>query len=170
MTSKQPPILLEYWKPPKAVRHLRANSRNLLSSSPDRPLPPIRTNTIKSREDYWGYWESEKKLPLSTTTTVTSSTTTTMTRYSQNPFADNIHMMDNRMPPGPPPAYKVDREDTLAPRWWDVKHWSKKAFLLAALALAAIIVIAVVVAIEVEKKNRYPSYTALSYSLTDTCE
>ncbi|RDW95161.1 hypothetical protein BP5796_00924 [Coleophoma crateriformis] len=168
MTSKQPPLLLEYWKPPKPVRHHRANSRNLLSSTPDRPLPPIRTNTIKSREDYWGYWESDKKLPLSTVTSVSSSTTSTMTSYSQNPFADNIHMMSHNMPAGPPPAYKVDREDTLAPRWWDVKNWSKKSFLLAGLALAVIIIIVVVVAVEVEKNNRYPAYSALSYSLTDT--
>lgn len=71
---------------------------------------------------------------------------------------------------GPPPAYKVDREDTLAPKWWDARHWSKKTYLFVGLGLAVLIAVLVVIIVEVEKKNAYPNYSALSYSLQDTCQ
>lgn len=68
------------------------------------------------------------------------------------------------------PHYKVDNEDTLAPRWWDVRQWSAKKLLLVGAGLAALIIILVVVIVEEEKKNVYPTYTALNYTLADTCK
>lgn len=76
------------------------------------------------------------------------------------------HMNDN----AEPPAYKLDREDTLAPRWWDVRQWSKKLLLFVILALAIIIAIIIAVVVVVEKKDKYPNYSQLSYSLVGNCK
>ena len=70
---------------------------------------------------------------------------------------------------GPPPQYKLDDEDTLAPRWYDVKRWGKKIWIAVAAIIAIIIIIIVVGAVEGVEKNRYPDYSKLSYSLADTC-
>lgn len=72
-------------------------------------------------------------------------------------------------PLGPPPPFKIDREDSLAPHWWDVRGWSKKRILLVALGLLILIVVIVIIAVEVSKKSAYPNYTALTYTLADTC-
>ncbi|TVY13130.1 putative glycosidase [Lachnellula arida] len=69
---------------------------------------------------------------------------------------------------GPPPAYKVEDEDTLAPRWYDAKRWGKKVWIAVAAIIAIVIIIIVVGVVEGEKKNKYPDYSKLSYSLTDT--
>lgn len=71
-------------------------------------------------------------------------------------------------PLGPPPPFKIDREDSLAPHWWDVRGWSKKRILLVALGLLILIVVVVIIAVEVSKKSAYPNYTALTYTLADT--
>lgn len=71
---------------------------------------------------------------------------------------------------GPPPKYELDDPSSLAPRWWDMRAWSKKKWAIFVAGIAALIIIIVVVAVEVEKKNAYPDYTALSYSLKDTCK
>lgn len=68
---------------------------------------------------------------------------------------------------GPPPQYRLDDPDTLAPKWYNVKRWGTKVWLAAAVIIGIIIVIIVVAAVEVEKKNKYPDYSALSYSLAD---
>lgn len=78
---------------------------------------------------------------------------------------DTTRMMNN---PGPP-AYKLDREDTLAPHWWDVREWSKKVITFVVLGVAIIIAIIVAVVVVVEKKNKYPNYSQLSYSLVGNC-
>lgn len=69
---------------------------------------------------------------------------------------------------GPPPAYKVEDEDTLAPKWYDAKRWGKKVWIAVAAIIAIVIIIIVVGVVEGEKKNKYPDYSKLSYSLTDT--
>jgi len=71
---------------------------------------------------------------------------------------------------GQPPAYRIDDEDTLNPRWYDVREWGKKIFIGIGVAVAIIIIIIVVAVVEVEKANRYPDYSALSYSLSETCK
>lgn len=50
------------------------------------------------------------------------------------------------------------------------KPWWKRAWPLLALAAVVVLVIVIVVPVEVEKKkNRYPDYSQLSYTLADTC-
>src|SRR4051812_44096898 len=71
----------------------------------------------------------------------------------------------------PPPKYELDRPGTLSHRWWDVRAWSKKKMLLVGGGLVVVIIIlAVVIGVEVSKKNAYPNYSQLSYSLKDSCE
>ncbi|TAQ87261.1 hypothetical protein B7494_g4434 [Chlorociboria aeruginascens] len=70
---------------------------------------------------------------------------------------------------GPPPAYKVDADDTLAPRWYDVKAWSKrKRLLILGGVLAVVIIILVAAIVEAKKTNAYPDYSKLTYTLADT--
>lgn len=86
-----------------------------------------------------------------------------MASRRKNRASDEVHMM------GPPPTYAVDEEDTLAPRWYEVKHWSKKVWLLVGLGIAIIIAIIIVIAVVVSRNNRYPNYSKLNYSLKETC-
>ncbi|KAL3422875.1 putative endo-1,3(4)-beta-glucanase [Phlyctema vagabunda] len=132
-SSREQPKLLEYWKPPKAVHHIRSSSKALFS--PSSRLPPIRTNTIKSREDYWDYWENKKATDVAVRDLDLESDIMSYQRQAQDPFADNIHMADHSAykHSAPPPTYEVDKEDTLAPPWWDVRHWSKKVYCFVAL-------------------------------------
>ncbi|TVY85146.1 putative glycosidase [Lachnellula suecica] len=84
-----------------------------------------------------------------------------MASRTKNAFSENVHT-------GPPPKYQLDDEDTLAPRWYDVKRWGKKIWLGVAALIAIIITVVVVAVVEVEKKNRYPDYSKLTYSVADT--
>jgi hypothetical protein len=48
--------------------------------------------------------------------------------------------------------------------------WWKRAWPILALVAVVVLVIVIVVPVEVEKKkNRYPDYSKLSYSLTESC-
>ena len=86
----------------------------------------------------------------------------------KNNYSEDISMVHGG-PMGPPPAYKLDREDSLAPHWWDYRGWSMKKLLLIVAGLVLLVVIVIIIAVEVVKKNAYPNYSALTYTLTDTC-
>ena len=138
---------LEYWKPPKAVRHIRSkSSTGFLSSSKGNR----RTTFSKSTDIEEGSEEVIEKH-------MSFNTIGNMADRTKNAF----HM-------GPPPAYKVEDEDTLSPRWYDAKRWGKKVWIAVGAIIAIIIIIVVVGVVEGEKKNAYPDYSKLSYSLTDT--
>ncbi|CAD6453530.1 5834f7c0-8a9b-486d-a0c8-bd864eff9080 [Sclerotinia trifoliorum] len=77
-------------------------------------------------------------------------------------------MQNTDMPRGPPPEYELDDPSSLAPRWLDVRAWSKKRWVIVGVGLVVLIIIVVVIAVEVSKKNTYPNYSQLSYSLKDT--
>jgi tetrahydromethanopterin S-methyltransferase subunit E len=47
--------------------------------------------------------------------------------------------------------------------------WGWKGFAILGTVVVLVIVIIVVVAVEVTKKNKYPDYSKLNYSLVDTC-
>lgn len=74
------------------------------------------------------------------------------------------------MPSDSPPKYEVDDPSSLAPRWWDVRAWSKKTLAIVGAGLIVLIIVVVVVPVEVSKNNAYPNYSPLNYSLKDTCE
>ncbi|CAJ2507885.1 Uu.00g090710.m01.CDS01 [Anthostomella pinea] len=75
---------------------------------------------------------------------------------------------------GSPPTYAADHP--LPPRanmgpphqpWWKPKGWRKRTWAIIAVVLVAIILAAVLAGVLVTKANRYPDYSALSYSLQD---
>jgi len=70
---------------------------------------------------------------------------------------------------GPPPQYKIDDDDTLAPRWYDLKRWGKKVWIALVAIIIIIIVVVVVAVVEVEKKDKYPDYSKVTYTVADTC-
>lgn len=74
---------------------------------------------------------------------------------------DNIHMLRQ----SPPPYDDLDKASS--PAWYNIAAWSKKKIAIVAAAIIAIIVVAVVVPVEEVKKNRYPDYSALDYSMVD---
>lgn len=56
---------------------------------------------------------------------------------------------------------------------WNVRQWGKRAWgIVCGVAIAIIVVVAVVAVVESNKAraNRYPDYTKLNYSLSDTCK
>jgi hypothetical protein len=73
-------------------------------------------------------------------------------------------------PMGPPPSYSVDRDDTLNPGAWNMRYWSWKKWAALVAGVIIVVVIIVIVVVEVEKKNKYPDYSALTYTLADTCK
>lgn len=48
------------------------------------------------------------------------------------------------------------------------RNWSRKCWIILALAIVIIIVVVVVVAVVVTRENRYPNYSKLNYALVDT--
>lgn len=84
----------------------------------------------------------------------------------KNEVENNIQMVPN----GPPPAYAFNNiPEVRNPRWFDVRYWSKRTLILSALALLILIVIVIAVAVVEVKKNAYPDYSKLNYSLVDQC-
>jgi len=143
---------LEYWKPPKAVRHhTRAKSSAIFSAG-----GVIRSFTSNHSD------KGEKSLATKTTTKIDE-----MSYWPKNQYSEGVNMVSREQPP----AYRIDDEGTLNPRWYGVREWGKKIWIRigAAVAVAVIIIIIVVAVVEVEKANRYPDYSALSYTLSETC-
>lgn len=73
---------------------------------------------------------------------------------------------------GGPPAYgyRIDDEDTLQPPWWQIQYWSPRKLILLGVGVAATIAIIVTIVVEVEKKNAYPNYNSLNYTMVDQCQ
>jgi len=140
---------LEYWKPPKAFRHIRAKSSAIYSPGPTPARIVFTQEGETGREREMSYGERAG-------------------RGNENPFSDNMQMATS--PGASPPAYVTDKPETLEPRWYDFKRWGWKRWAILGAGVVAIIVIVVVAVVEVEKANRYPDYSKLSYSLEDTCE
>lgn len=53
--------------------------------------------------------------------------------------------------------------------WWNPRYWRKRVWAGVAALIAIIIIIAVAVGVTQSKKNAYPDYSELNYSLKDTC-
>ena len=138
---------LEYWKPPKAVRHhIRAKSSAIFSAG-------------GNRHSFSHISEKEEK-SFTTTAKIPE-----MSSWPTNQYSEGVNMASR----GAAPAYRIDDEDTLKPRWYDVREWRKKIWIGLGVAVAIIIIVVVVAVVEVERANRYPDYSPLSYSLAETC-
>lgn len=65
-----------------------------------------------------------------------------------------------------PPPYDSYEKQT-SPAWYNVKAWSKKKMGIVAGIIIVLLIIIIAVAVVEVRKNRYPDYTALSYSMVD---
>ena len=142
---------LEYWKPPKAVQHQTIKSKKG-SQGLSLSLQNILVEVVE-------YPTDRKEMSF--------ATIEDMNTRRKHPYSENIGMVgESTSHMGP---HKFDREDTLNPSPWDIRHWSWKKWAMLIAGVVIIIVIIVVVVVEVTKKNKYPDYSALTYSLADTC-
>ncbi|KAI9740573.1 MAG: hypothetical protein M1834_005154 [Cirrosporium novae-zelandiae] len=90
-----------------------------------------------------------------------------MVGYQHQNFNDDINLTGNpRDGYDYPPPYESTRGAPTSK--WNPKTWNKKMLLLSIGAVVAIIVIAVAVAVVEVRKNRYPNYSKLSYSIEET--
>lgn len=53
--------------------------------------------------------------------------------------------------------------------WYNPRYWRKRVWAGVATIVVIIIIVVVAVAVSESRKNRYPDYSALEYSLADTC-
>jgi hypothetical protein len=53
--------------------------------------------------------------------------------------------------------------------WYNPRYWRKRVWAGVATIVVIIIIIIVAVAVSQSRKNRYPDYSPLEYSLADTC-
>jgi hypothetical protein len=65
------------------------------------------------------------------------------------------------------PGQDVRRASPSMP-WWNPRYWRKRVWAGVVVAILVILAIIIGVAVTQAKKNKYPDYTALSYSLKDT--
>lgn len=71
--------------------------------------------------------------------------------------------------PGSPPEYKLDRDGSLAPRWYEFRYWSKKKWIMIGVAFVLILVIVIAASVVATRRGgSYPDYTRLNYRLAET--
>ena len=132
---------LEYWKPPKAVQHLRAK-RSLLFTPAGKTLRPSFANSLQLGDSDL----DEKDMSFATK-----------------------HVGTEQVQRRGGSGSQFDREDSYYHPWYNFKYWGKKAWAGALAVVVLVIVIIIIIAVEVTKKNAYPDYTKLNYSLAETC-
>lgn len=130
---------LEYWKPPKAVQHIRAKSSSLFTPA-NKGHRLSFANSLESGDKHL----DKKDMAFATKS------------------ADEVQMRGGY-------GYQLDQGDTLSQPWYNFKYWGKRAWAGFIAVVVIIIVIIIIVAVEVTKKNAYPDYTQLNYSLAETC-
>jgi hypothetical protein len=85
-------------------------------------------------------------------------------RGKQATWRDDVRAVDG-------PNHDFDRPETLAPKWYEWRHWSKRKWIMAGVTGVLLLVLIIVVAVVASRKNgSYPAYAALSYSLAETCK
>jgi hypothetical protein len=138
---------LEYWKPPKAVQHIRSRSTNETSK-------PQRSPSVYS------FSSSKKDIQLR------ESSDSYRVDQKHTTYSSAVEIMKNQFVEG---TGEYDRPRRMARKWYNVKAWSKKVWISIAAGVMILIIIIVIAAVEVNKKNRYPDYSALKYSVSETC-
>lgn len=72
-------------------------------------------------------------------------------------FTDNVQMFGS-----PPPAYDIDRQGSLAPKWYEWRYWGRRKWIM--IGVGAALIIAIIIAIAVGKHNRTHLYLLLAFS------
>ena len=70
-----------------------------------------------------------------------------------------------------PMGYNSRQVQTRKP-WWNPRYWGRKVWIFVVVLLVVVIAVVIGVAVGVSqanKKNAYPDYKALNYSLKKTC-
>ncbi|KAM0435400.1 hypothetical protein ACHAPT_003494, partial [Fusarium lateritium] len=67
------------------------------------------------------------------------------------------------------PGQDIRRASPKMP-WWNPRYWRKRVWAVVVAAVLIILAIIIAVAVTQVKKNEYPDYTTVSYSLKDTFE
>jgi hypothetical protein len=139
---------LEYWKPPKAVQHIRSRSTN-------EPAKPQRSPSVYS------FSSSKKDIQLRD-----SSDSYSVDR-KHTTYTSAVEIMKNQFVEG---TGEYDRPRTVSHKWYNVKAWGKKIWIGITAAVIILIIIIIVAAVETNKNNSYPDYSALKYSVSETCK
>lgn len=139
------------------MQHLRKKSKALSLFTPTNKASGLSLSSTTEE----GY-ELDKKEAMS------FATPGEMAGRTKHPYVGMVS--DSNMPMGPSPGYKVDRDDTLNPSPWDVRQWSWKKWAMLIAGIVIVVVVIVVAVVEVEKNNKYPDYSPLTYTLADTCK
>ncbi|CAG8981220.1 hypothetical protein HYALB_00012549 [Hymenoscyphus albidus] len=129
---------LEYWKPPKPVRHFRSASKTLSVILPKIGIPTSKV--VYSPSVYSSYPKS------------------------LNPDLDDKQISISTVEM----AKEYDNLNSQKRPWYDAKGWGKKAWIGIFIAFVIIVIVVVVPSVVVTRNNRYPDYTRLNYTLTDT--
>ncbi|KAL2062636.1 hypothetical protein VTL71DRAFT_5708 [Oculimacula yallundae] len=141
---------LEYWKPPKAVRHIRANSSRVFShkraNTTESLDPEKQALEIQRRE-----LEAEEFFKSKGAETDMSFATLGEMAGRKKTFANGYDHMDGGSQP-----------------WWDVKSWGKKAWGIFVGVVVVILIIIIAIVVVVSRNNRYPTYSTQSYKLAET--
>lgn len=143
MAQPKPP-LLEYWKPPKPVRHFRSASGPLSLAPPKREVP----KTIYSPSVY--------------------------SSYPTSVYPDEKHLSDEKHRSGVSissveMAKEYNNMVVESPTASGPKSWGKKVWIGIGAAIVIVIIAIVVPVVVVTRNNRYPDYTKLTYTLSETC-
>jgi hypothetical protein len=130
---------LEYWKPPKAVQHIRAKSSSLFTPANKRHRLSFANSLELGDKDL-----DKKEMSFATKS------------------ADEVQMRGGH-------GYQYSQGYEWSPPWYKFQYWGKKAWAGFIAVVVILLVIIIIVAVEVTKKNAYPDYTQLTYSLAETC-
>jgi hypothetical protein len=136
---------------------------------------PILASPPDSKPPLLEYWKPPKPVIHHTRSSPSQSPSPIM---SGNNYYNNMENLQTVFPKtsaahggqGPPPAYTFDASDEPSRAWWNPTTWGKKTKILVAVGIAAVIAIIVAVAVVVTKKNKYPDYSKLTYSMVTTCK
>lgn len=139
---------LEYWKPPKAVRHIRKASSRVFSPKKDSHTTDIHDPEKQDLE----LQEREREAEEFFQSKGMSFATIGEMNARRKTFANEQVM-------------SYDRADT---PWWNVRSWGKKAWAVFTGVVVVILIIVIAVAVVVSRNNRYPTYSTQNYSLSET--
>ncbi|XMA09820.1 hypothetical protein WAI453_002611 [Rhynchosporium graminicola] len=155
---------LEYWKPPKPVRHhVRSKSSGIFSTKEEGRLrPPSTTITEIQDPEKHDLDIQRQELEAEEFFESKSKGNTDMSFATIGEMAGRRKIFANDQVRG----YK--HVDSYRQPWWDLKSWGKKAWMILVGSVVVVLIIVIAVAVTVSRYNRYPNYSTQSYSLSET--
>lgn len=141
--------VLEYYTPPKAVRHhIRTKSSALFT--PHNKIDGTAHSFVKLEEN--SVVSEKGEMAFNTLNGLAG-------RMKGGHTSETILMSEST----------TQRGGAVSHAWWNMKHWGKKGWLILAGVVIIIVIIIAVAVTQVNKANAYPEYTKLTYSLAENC-